>query len=238
MSKILSGLTVSGDLVLGAGSATVEPLRFQNNLATPTLTQGAMDFDGLAFYSVPNTTTGRALNVSSHLYVLPSGTSYDISAGSPVCSLIGSTQTSGITLLAGTTYEFEMNFAVRYQSFGDTTTSLNFGWTTSGTATTALTSFLDYGNNLTGFTTSSSMGSIMGSLATTTNFASPGATGSRYIIWRGKGIIRVTGTGSVKIYPSLTGTALTVNAPTIQANSYFKLTPLGNGTVSTIGILS
>jgi hypothetical protein len=75
-------------------------------------------------------------------------------------------------------------------------------------------------------------------LATTTNFASPGSSGSRYIIWKGTGIIRVTGTGSVRIYPSIKPTTITANAPVVQTNSYFKVTPIGNGTVSGIGNFS
>ena len=238
-----TGGTLTSNLTLVAGNTSVFPLTFQTNAGTPTATAGTMDYDGTVFYQTSNTTPGRALKVQTYEYVVPaSPAGYDFSASSTAQSLltdsVGTVTTRGITLVAGTTYEFEMYFGLKYQSFGDTTTSLNFGWTTStvsGSPTTALTSWLDYGNNTTGVTTATSMSSIIGVLGTATNFASPGASGSRYIIWRGRGVIRVTGTGSVKIYPSLTPTAATSNAPSIQGNSYIKITPVGNGTVNGVG---
>jgi hypothetical protein len=64
------------------------------------------------------------------------------------------------------------------------------------------------------------------------------ATGSRYATYTSKGIIRVTGTAghTAEISPAITPSSTSVDyAFTAQAGSFFKLTPIGNGTVTAIG---
>lgn len=242
---LTSSLTLRSSGGTGAGTA---PLYFgiagtNSLLATPI--PGAFEYDNIAHYLTPENnsgtaTAGRALVATPHHYITTL-TGLDFSTSSAAQTLLtdGATNTTrGITVLAGTSYEFEMYFAVQYQSFGDTTTQLNFGWTrttVSGTPTTTINAFLDYGNNTTAFTTAVTLSSIVGSATTTVAFTSPGASGSRYIVYRGRGIIRVTGSGSVKIYPNITPTATTANTPTVQGNGYFKLMPVGNGTSTSVG---
>jgi hypothetical protein len=238
-----TGGTLTSNLTLAAGTTSLSPLTFQSGTNLTTVTAGANEYDGTVFYQTSNTTTGRALKTQTYEYVLPqTPAGYDFSGGTTTQSLLadstGSITTRGITLVAGTTYEFEGYFAIQYQSVGDTTTSISISFTrttVSGTPTTTIQSWIDYGNNTTGFTTAITLSSIVGSTSTLTQFASPGASGSRYITWRGRGIIRVTGSGSVKIYPSVTATTATSNPVSVQGNSYFKVTPVGNGTVTTVG---
>lgn len=232
-----TGGTLTSDLVLAAGSGTVEPLTFQTNVATPTVTSGAMDYDGVVFYQVANTTPGRALATQNYEYLLTTGYSPDYSVSGTAQSILNNPGV-GITLVAGTTYEWELYVPFRYQSFGDATTFLSVGWNTStvsGTPTVAFTEYLDYSSNTTSLATASTFSSLFKTTGTTQLVTSPGASGSRYGIWKSKGIIRVTGTGSIKFYPTLTASAATVNVITINNGTFFKLTPLGNGTVSTIG---
>lgn len=63
-------------------------------------------------------------------------------------------------------------------------------------------------------------------------------TASRYYNVVAKGIIRVTGTGTVKIYPALSATVSVDNVWSWQAGTTFKLTSIGNGTVTTVGTWS
>jgi hypothetical protein len=245
-----TGGTLTSSLTLRSGTATAGTAPLYFGTSTPALLTtpipGAIEYDGVVHYATPENnsgtaTAGRSLIASPHTFVTTL-VSMDFSTSAAAQTMlsdgVGTNTTRGITLLAGTSYEFEMYFGLRYQSFGDTTTSLNLGWTrttVSGTPTTTIQSWLDYGNNTTSFATATTLSSIIGSETTTTNFTSPGATGSRYITWKGRGIIRVTGTGSVKIYPSITPTAGTANVPSVSTNSYFKITPIGNGTVQSVG---
>jgi hypothetical protein len=61
------------------------------------------------------------------------------------------------------------------------------------------------------------------------------SSGSRYGIIRVKGIIRVTGTGTVKIYPGLSASGTNDNTWTVQSGLTFRMTPVGNGTVNAVG---
>ena len=241
-----TGGTMTGSITLrssgGTGAGTA-PIYFGNSgtlglLATPI--PGAIEYDGIAHYATPenNTgtaTSGRALITTPHEIIFSSGP--DFSASGAAVSIIDGA-TKGITLLAGMTYEFELHCALRYQSFGDTTTALNIGWNTStvsGTPTVAWTEYLEYASNTTGFTTAAALNTLRRTTGTFQIATSPGASGSRYVIYKQKGLLKVTGSGSIKFYPTLAGTASTVNVPTYQGDSFFKVTPLGNGTVSQIG---
>jgi hypothetical protein len=77
----------------------------------------------------------------------------------------------------------------------------------------------------------------MSTVRTTGNvaFMTPISSGSRYGILRAKGIIRVTGTGTTKIYPGLSASATNDNTWIVQSGLIFNLTPIGNGTVTTVG---
>ncbi len=232
-----TGGTLTSTLILDDGTTTTAPLKFDATgtsvLTTPQ--KGAVEYDGKVSYLTPDTTPGRAVNWTPHYITFSSGPDFS-SSGAAVSIIDGATK--GITLLAGMTYEFELQVALRYQSFGDTTTALNIGWNTStvsGTPTVSWVEYLEYASNTTGFTTAATMNTLRRTSGTFQISAPLGATGSRYIIYKQKGTIAITGTGSIKFYPTLAGTASTVNVPTYQSGSRFSVTPLGNGTFTEVG---
>ena len=232
-----TGGTLTSTLILDDGTTTTAPLKFDATgtsvLTTPQ--KGAVEYDGKVSYLTPDTTPGRAVNWTPHYITFSSSPDFS-SSGAAVSIIDGATK--GITLLAGMTYEFELQVALRYQSFGDTTTALNIGWNTStvsGTPTVSWVEYLEYASNTTGFTTAATMNTLRRTSGTFQISAPLGATGSRYIIYKQKGTIAITGTGSIKFYPTLAGTASTVNVPTYQSGSRFSVTPLGNGTFTEVG---
>jgi hypothetical protein len=236
-----TGGTLTSGLTLAAGASTpLIPLTFTPNASTPTAVAGGMDYDGTAFYSTPNATSGRAVIATPYYYATPVasyGPDYTLSGAAQ--SVLGGA-TVGITLPAGNTYEVELFVKTQQQYFGDTTCTFLHAWnasTVSGSPTANLVYTLDYGNNTTSFATATTMSSVnLTVAATTVTVGASISTGSRYMIYRAKGILRVTGTGSIKFYPTLgTTNAATANAITIYHGSYFKVTPIGNGTVTTIG---
>jgi hypothetical protein len=103
----------------------------------------------------------------------------------------------------------------------------------TGGATVAVTSFVDYGSNTTGFTTATTMSTVR----TTGNvtFMAAISSGSRYGIIRVRGILRVTGSGTTKVYPGLAASATNDNTWIVASGAVFKMTPIGNGTVTTVG---
>ena len=238
-----TGGTLTSDLVLAAGSTTVEPLTFQSNSSTPTTTSGAMDYDGTVFYSTSNTNPGRGLNTQNYYYADSSTWSPDFTLSTTAQSFLGAA-TRGITLAAGTSYEFEFQARTRFQVINvGTAASGSYSLIKdSGTATIAIQSLLEYGSNTTNHTTATTL-SALSNTGTDVTFSPSVSSGSRFAFIRAKGIIRVTGTGTAKIYPALTPSALmTNNDPNFTSwqisNVIFKLTPIGNGTVTQVGTWS
>ena len=233
-----TGGTLTSDLVLAAGSTTVEPLTFQTNSSTPTTTSGAMDYDGVVFYQTSNTNPGRALATQDYYYASSSDYGPDFTVNSTAKSLLGGS-TTGITVAAGTTYEYELYTAISHQYV--TTASISGDYlivstTVSGTPTVAVTHQVDYGSNTTGFTTATTLSTVRPTGNVT--FMPAITSGTRYAFLRAKGLIRVTGSGTVKIYPAMqtSGTSGSGdNIWNVRSGTVFKMTPIGNGTVTTVG---
>ncbi|NBU93960.1 MAG: hypothetical protein EBS18_05410, partial [Actinobacteria bacterium] len=202
-----------------------------------SVTQGAVEFDGSVFYSTPNATPGRNLNVGSYYYASSSDYGPDFTASGAVKSMLGGA-TTGITLSAGTTYEYEFYTTIRHQYVTNTGTAGTYqivSTTVTGIPSVAIVHQIDYGSNTTGFTTATTMSTVRntGSLV----FSAAISSGSRYNFLRAKGLIRITGTGTVKIYPGLSTDQVGAsdNIWTVQNGTVFKLTPIGNGTVTNVG---
>ena len=227
--------TVGNSLVLATGTATLAPLDFVagTNLTTPA--SGAFEYDGLTFYGTP-AAGGRAVDMLGHYYVLSAVQGPD-DTETAVSMLDGSTL--GITVAAGTTYQIEVVAPIQHTYIGSAAATTSFGFTSTtvtGSPTASFTYQIRYGSNISGFTAASAENVAW----RTTGSQLVGAaisTGSRYIQCHVTGILRVTGTGTVKVYPIITQSA-TGNTAYAQAGSYFRLTPIGNGTVNSIGTWS
>jgi len=218
-----------------AGNLTTSGLTLSS--ITPSAALGAVEFDGTVFYQTSNTTTGRALKNQSYYYASSSDYGPDFTASGAAKSMLGGA-TTGITVAAGTTYEFEFYTTVQHQyvtQTGVTGTYTITSSTVSLSPTVAFVQTVDYGSNTTNFTTATTLSRVRTTGSVT--FSAAISTGSRYNFLQAKGIIRVTGTGTAKIYPSLATSQVGAsdNIWTVQSGTVFKLTPIGNGTVTTVG---
>jgi hypothetical protein len=231
-----TGGTLTSNLTLAAGTTSISPLTFQSGTNLTTVTAGVVEYDGTVFYQTSNTTPGRALKNQSYYYIHNASYYVDYSGSGAAQSILGGT-TTGITLAAGTTYEFELNVAVQQTYAISNNFTLTHNWqstTVTGSPVVSYIQIADYGSNTTGFTTAQTNSTVRvttGGIIVSAAIAS----GSRYSIYNIKGTIRVTGTGTVKVYPTLAGTASTDNTVIIQSGSRLRLTPIGNGTVTTVG---
>jgi hypothetical protein len=239
-SASFTGGTLTGNLTLAVGTSSLNPLVFQANTSTPATTSGQADYDGTVFYKTANTNPGRALDVQTYYYV---GTwTPDFTSSTTAQSFLGG-GTVGITLAAGTTYEYEFHAKVKFQIIGTANAASGaYSIVKTGTATTVFDTVLEYGNNTTGFTTATTLSMVSNSGASLT-FSPNTTTGSRFSFLRVKGLIRVTGSGTAKIYPALTPSALMTNSdPNFStwdvSGIIFKLIPIGNGTVTTVGAIA
>ena len=240
VSASFTGGTLTSNLTLAAGTTSLSPLTFQSGTNLTTVTSGAREYDGTVFYQTSNTTPGRALDTQNYYYISNSTYTLDFGAAATAQSILGGT-TTGITLAAGTTYEYELLASVQHTFVTSNTVTISHNFTSSTVSrspTLAYTQTIDYGNNTTSFATATTMSSIRSTTAAGVAISPAVTTGSRYCTYRVKGTIRVTGTGSAKVYPSLTASATTDNTVVVQTGAIFKLTPIGNGTVTTVGAWS
>ena len=227
-----TGGTLTSGLVLATGTTTLQPLKFVagTNLTTPVT--GVKEYDGTVFYSTSNTNPGRALETQSYYYVSNSDFYIDFSGSGASQSMFGG-PTTGLTVAAGTTYEFELDAAVQHQYQVNAGITGTFAMQNTGGATVAVTNFIDYGSNTTGFTTATTMSSIRNTAGVT--FMTAISSGSRYGIIKVRGILRVTGSGTTKVYPGLAASSTNDNTWIVASGAVFKMTPIGNGTVTTVG---
>jgi len=197
---------------------------------------------------VDSTGAVTALGGGSSLYYSIATSSYlpNFLSSTAAQSMLGS-PTFGLVVSAGTTLEYDFQTATRFQVVGTVTGTTGSyqiqADTVSGTPTVSFTQEVDYGSNTTGYAAGMTLSSINSTSSAAVLYSPSTTTASRFAILKARGIIRVTGTGSVKIYPSLSPSQLMVddgvNLSTWSiANTLFKITPIGNGTVTSVGAWS
>ena len=227
-----SSYTGTGSVVMNTSPTLATP-RLANS--TTTATAGLRDFDGTVFYSTTSTTPGKALDVASYYYVSDSQYVIDSTSAGYSPSLLGASS-RGITVPAGTTYEYEGLFVISatFIATSQTPTINLFSTTVSGSPALAHQTVVESGNNATGLGSASALSAYR---FTTTGIALTAlTTGSRYYTVKMRGRIAVTGTGTIEIYPSIRFSAGSVdNAWMVEPGSIFRMTPIGNGTVTTVG---
>jgi hypothetical protein len=224
--------TGTGSVVMNTSPTLTTP-RLAN--ATTTATAGLKDFDGTVFYSTTTTTPGKALDVASYYYVSSAQYSIDATSASLPLSLLGASGT-GITVAAGTTYEYEGLFVISatFIVTSQTPTINLISTTVTGSPVLAHQTVVESGNNATGLGSASALSAYR---FTTTGIALTAlTTGNRYYTVKMRGRIAVTGTGTIEVYPSIRFSAGSPdNAWIVEPGSIFRMTPIGNGTVTTVG---
>jgi hypothetical protein len=144
--------------------------------------------------------------------------------------------TLGITVPAGNTYQIEVVSPIQHTYLGSAAATTSFGFTATtvtGSPTASFSYQIRYGSNISGFTAASAE-NVAWRTTGSQLIGAAIASGSRYIQCHVLGMVRVTGTGTVKIYPTITQ-SVTGNTAFAQAGSYFRLIPIGNGTVNSAG---
>ena len=217
-----AGDTMTGALNLAAGTTSIAPLDFNTGVLLTTATAGAMEFDGIApYFSVANSTRG-AVATEQIIVLTSTNTLTSQTAVQPIFDGGGGSTNGSVTLPIGT-YQFECSFAL----IGMSATSGSFGFALGGLATKTYT-YNAQASKGTSLTTASAVTATYNTGAQTTLVtAGTGTVGTAFI----KGIIRVTVSNVIIPQVSLT----VASAAIIQAGSYFKISPMGDSTVSLVG---
>jgi len=208
-----------------AGTASIAPVNKTagTNLTTPTA--GAEEYDGKVFYQTPNA-SNRAVSDCRHFTCLTTDfAGSDVNTAQPFFS----SSQDVITVPASTSYEFELSASLVRAAgstshtlgilFGGTATFTSIGYTALVTTTT--------GNVL------GTPSMIFGLVATSVVVTGASTSTTENNCVKVKGIMRVNGAGT--IIPQFIYSAAPGGAPTVRANSYFRLTPIGSNTVASVG---
>lgn len=220
-----TGGTLTSKLTLAAGTATAgtAPLHYQTGVLNTTAEAGTVEYDGNTFYSSVAAST-RGVVPSEQMVVLTSNnTLTSQTAAQPIFDGGGGPAGGAVTLPIGT-YVYEASYCIASMS----ATSGSHGFNLGGTATKTFSFNAHASKAGTSLTTPQAVVATCGTGAITTLVANSTGTVGQAVI---KGIIRVTVAGTVIPQISLTQAAAAV----IQANSHFKVSRIGNATVTTVG---
>jgi len=209
-----------------SGTSSVAPVVFAagTNMTTPGA--GAFEYDGVVFYGSPQSNQRGVIAAEQFIALASNYTGADSASAQQV---FNASAAGAVTLAASTAYMMEGVYYIT-RAAGTTSHTLStlfaLGGTLTGIAYTAETTS----------TTGNALGAVSriyatGATATVVTAASTSATENITVTIRG--IVRTNSAGTFT--PQIQYSAAPGGAPTILANSFFKLTPMGNSSVATVG---
>ena len=247
--------TVNNTLTLAAGTTSKAPLDFTSGTNTTNPVAGAFEYDGKVFYATPkvnNTTAGRGLVQTPHIYTISTDATVSTSSATSTGSGSGSTNDTDtfgifgnkyIYLAASSSYLVEALIIVYHQitrtAFSGTVTgsiNVNFVSPAGTTIIFDIAQSIDQASLTTSNSPTSSIYSS-GAITIKSGLASPD-TG--FSMFRIKGILTTSTTAgnfgptintSVSVFNNNDGGTGDLNTAsstgTIKAGSYIKVMPLG-----------
>lgn len=222
----VNGGNVNAFLRPTLGTSSVAPVVFAagTNMTTPSA--GAFEYDGVVFYGSPQSNQRGVIAAEQFIALASNYTGADSASAQKV---FNASATGAVTLAASTTYMMEGVYYIT-RAAGTTSHTLSTLFALGGTLTS-----IAYTAETTS-TTGNALGAVSriyatGATATVVTTASTDATENITVTIRG--IVRTNAAGTFA--PQIQYSAAPGGAPTILANSFFKLTPIGNSSVATVG---
>jgi hypothetical protein len=222
---------VTGGNLLGivrpaTGSASQPSIQFTSGTLTSVVATGAMEYDGSVFYGSP---TASSRGVIDTEYFISLSTNYTGSDVNTAQKVFNSSTNGAITLAANTTYFMEGVYYIT-RSAGTTSHTLSTLFALGGSLTS-----ITYTADTTS-TTGNTLGAvsrIYGTGATATVVTAASTSSTENITVHIRGMVRTNAAGTFT--PQIQYSAAPGGAPTILANSYLRLVPVGTGSVTTVG---
>lgn len=208
------------------GSSSAAPVVFTagTNMTTPSA--GSFEYDGVVFYGSPQSNQ-RGVVATEQFIALSSN--YTGSDSSSAQKVFDASTNGAVALAASTTYLMEGTYYIT-RAAGTTSHTLSTLFALGGTLTS-----IAYTAETTS-TTGNALGAvsrIYATAATGTVVTGASTTATENITVTIRGIVRTNAAGTFT--PQIQYSAAPGGAPTILANSFFKLTPIGTDTVATVG---
>ena len=224
----VTGGNVIGFLRPSTGSATLPAILLTSGTNMTTPSAGSMEYDGTVMYGTPSASNRGVLN-TSHLIVLASNNTISDTTTAQAVFNVGTAGAGAITLPGSTSYIME---AVYYITRA------------VGTNSHTLSTLFALGGSLTSIAyvaeTTSTTGNVLGAVsriygtaATALAVTAASVSATENITVTIRGIVR-TNTGGT-FTPQIKYDVAPGGAPTVLANSWFRLTPIGNNAVTYVG---
>ena len=222
----VNGGNVNAFVRPSGGTSSSAPVAFTagTNMTTPSA--GAFEYDGVVFYGSPQSNQRGVVATEQFIVLTANYTGADSASAQKV---FDATTNGAVTLAASTTYMMEGVYYIT-RSAGTTSHTLSTLFALGGTLTS-----IAYTAETTS-TTGNALGAvsrIYGTLASATVVTAASTDATENITVTIRGIVRTNAAGTFA--PQIQYSAAPGGAPTILANSFFKLTPIGNNTVTTVG---
>lgn len=198
--------------------------RVSNSFSQPVAGTAIDQVTADAFFDDEDTALNALLG---HLSILPSGdrTGSDVNTAQ---AIFGTAQ-DAFTAVASTTYEFEaLYWIVRAAGTTSHTTAVLF----AGTATFTSINYLAQVTNPTG-NVLANVQQIWGAAATALVLTAANTSATENLLIKLRGLMRVNGAGT--IIPQFIYSVAPGGAPTIKADSFFKMRAVGSNTIATVG---
>jgi len=222
----VTGGNIVGFVRPAAGSASLAPIVLNSGTSVSVPAAGAVEYDGVVFYGTP-TASQRGVVPAEHFIALT--TNYTILDSTAAQNVFNSPASGTITLPASVTYFLEAVYYIT-RAAGTTSHTLSTLFALGGSLTS-----IAYTADTTS-TTGNALGAVSRIYATAASVlvvtaASASATENITVIIRG--IVRTNTAGTFT--PQLQYSAAPGGVPTILANSYLRLIPVGTNSVASVG---
>lgn len=209
-----------------AGTVTDAPIVYTSGVNLTSATAGAVEYDGTVFYGTAQSGQ-RGVMPTEHFIVLTSDNV--LSDVSTAQAVFNSPANGTVTLPASTSYFMEAVYYIT-RAAGTTSHTLSTLFALGGTLTS-----IAYTADTTS-TTGTAIGTVSrkyATAATATVVTAASTTATENITVILKGVVRTNTIGTFT--PQIQYSAAPGGAPTILANSYLRLIPIGTNTVASVG---
>jgi hypothetical protein len=225
----VSGGNITGFVRPSSGTASQSPIQLTAGTNTSIAAAGAFEYDGVVFYQTA-VASQRALQAGAFFVALVNN--YSANDNTAAQKIFNQPSAGAITVNSNTTYLMEGLYivapAVNFNAIAMQTLFALSG----GAALNSIRYVADSSVGLATAVTSTTSRQVNVATTTTVTSASPGGAATNFVV-RITGIVRVSTGGTFTPQMAFTGTP--GSAPTVQAGSYLRMTPLGTASVTTTG---
>jgi hypothetical protein len=223
----VTGGNVRGFVRPSSGVASAPPVQFTSGTNTSVAAAGAMEYDGTVFYATPSASQRGVLPTE---YFVALASNYLALDSSSPQKVFNTPANGALTLAGNTTYFMEGQYIIT-RGLGTNAHTFGILFDTGGTAVSSIAYVAEVTDGTSNALATPSK--IYATLPTETVLTASSANANQYITVYFRGILRV-GT-ALTLTPQFKYDAAPGGAPTVLANSFFKLVPVGNNSVTSVG---